>query len=373
MASSLALFLLAAWPQSDRVEAWTVAEGPVSQPQVAVSAQDGRFSYHVAYAREGRQVAVRTHRTGVGLGPEVALPGALTQAGMRRGPRIAASAAGLCVSAIVYDRPRKFEGDLQSWTSADLGLTFEGPFPVSDQPGVAREGLHDMALSATGQLACVWLDLRSGAMEVYASFSADGGRSWQPNLRVYRAPAGSVCECCAPTAAFDSAGRLHVLFRNSLDGNRDMWLASGTAQGFDAPVKLGQGSWKLAGCPMAPGGLVPQSDALLSLWSRDDKIFRCAAGGLEEMLGQGKELAAGGGARGAYLAWIEGGAAGELKLLEPNAKSARLLASQAHWPAFSAGAEGLPLALAWEEHGAAGVALKLRIIQFTGPPPATPK
>lgn len=372
MVSSLALFLLTAWPQRDQIAGWTVAEGSVSQPQVAVSAQDGQFNYHVAYAREGRQVAVRTSRPGVALGPEVPVPGALTQAGMRRGPRIAASPAGLCISTIVYDRARKLEGDLQSWTSADHGLTFEGPFPVSDQPGVAREGLHDMAVSATGQLACVWLDLRSGAMEVYASFSADGGRSWQPNLRVYRAPDGSVCECCAPTAAFDPTGRLHVLFRNSLDGNRDMWLASGTAQGFDAPVKLGQGSWQLAGCPMAPGGLVPQRDALLSLWSREDKIFRCVAGGQEELLGQGKELAAGGGARGAYLAWIEGGAAGQLKLLEPGAKSARLLASKAHWPAFSAGAEGLPLALVWEEHGAGGIALNLWII-VGGQPPSTPK
>jgi len=373
MTPSLVLFLLTAWPQGDRVEPWTVAEGPVSQPQVAIGMSADRPRFHVAYARDGRQVAVRTFDALGAGGEERLLQGAQTIAGMRRGPRIAVNADAVCVSAIVFDRAAKIEGDLRSWVSADGGLTFTGPFAVTDQPGAAREGLHDMARAPAGQLACVWLDLRSGAMEVYASFSADGGRSWQPNLRVYRAPAGSVCECCAPTAAFDSAGRLHVLFRNSLDGNRDMWLAHGTAQGFDPPVKLGQGSWKLAGCPMAPGGLVPQRDALLSLWSRDDKIFRCAAGGLEELLGQGKELAAGGGVRGAYLAWIEGGAAGELKLLEPGAKSARLLASQAHWPAFSAGAEGLPLALAWEEHGADGVALKMRIIQHAGPPPAAPK
>lgn len=372
MAMSLLSLLLIACLQQDQIEDWTLAEGPLSQPQVAVGDQDGKFSYHVAYAREGRQVAVLTRRPDGSSGKEILLPGALTQAGMRRGPRIAASPASLCVSAIVYDRARNVEGDLQSWVSADRGLTFMGPYPVTDQPGVAREGLHDMALAAAGQLACVWLDLRHGVMAVYAAFSADGGRNWQPNLLVYRSPEGSVCECCAPAAVFDAEGRLHVLFRNSLDGKRDMWLASGTALGFEPAVKLGQGSWTLAGCPMAPGGLVPQREALLSVWSRDDKVFRCSAGGPEEWLGQGKELAAGGGTRGAFLAWIEGGAAGELKLLEPGVKSARRLASRAHWPAFSAGADGLPLALVWEEHGADRIALKLRIIQ-AGPSPSAPK
>lgn len=367
------LFLLTALLQQDEVQDWTVAEGKVSQPQVAVSAHEGRFSYHVAYAREGRQVAVRTRAADGTSGQEVLLPGAVTQAGMRRGPRIAASAAGLCVSAIVYDRKIQREGDLQSWASADGGLTFAGPFPVTDQPGVAREGLHDMAVAADGTLACVWLDLRRGAMDVYSAFSSDGGRSWSKNRLVYQSPGGSVCECCAPAASFDGKGRLLVLFRNSLDGKRDMWLASGTDAGFEPAVKLGQGSWALAGCPMAPGGIVPRRDAPLSFWSREDKLFRCAVGGQEELLGQGKELAAGGGTGGVYLAWIEGGAAGELKLLVPSEKTARSIASRAHWPAFSAApAEQWPLALVWEEHGADNIALKLRIIR-SGPPPATPK
>jgi hypothetical protein len=342
---------------------WTVAEGAVSQPQVAVSVHEGKPSFHVAFARDGRQVALRTLDASGSGSKEVLLAGAVTQAGMRRGPRIAATPTGICVSTIVYDRKIKLEGDLRSWVSDDGGRSVTGPFPISDQPGVAREGLHDMARSASGQLACVWLDLRRGAMDVYASFSSDGGRSWTPNLLVYQSPEKSVCECCAPSALFDDKNRLHVLFRNSLAGQRDMWLARGTAQGFEPAVKLGQGSWTLAGCPMAPGALALQPGAPLTIWSREDKIFRCVLGGLEEPLAQGRELAAASGAGGAWAAWIEGGAEGRLQLLVPGATTARLLASRAHWPAFSAAPEALiPLALAWEEQGEGRTAIKLRVL-----------
>lgn len=343
---------------------WKIAEGAVSQPQVAVSVKEDQPSFHVAFARDGRQVVVRTFdATGSG-GQELLLPGAVTQAGMRRGPRIAWTPSGLCVSTIVYDRKIQFEGDLQSWVSDDGGRSVTGPFPISDQPGVAREGLHDMARSASGQLACVWLDLRRGAMDVYAAFSADGGKSWAPNLLVYQSPDKSVCECCAPSALFDDEGRLLVLFRNSLAGHRDMWLARGTAQGFEPAVKLGQGSWTLAGCPMAPGALALQAGAPLTIWSREDAIYRCAVGGLEEALGQGRELAASSGAGGAWAAWVEAGAAGELKMLAPGAKSAQLIAQRAHWPAFSAAPKALlPLALVWEEHGEKGATIRLRVLR----------
>ena len=341
---------------------WTVAEGAVSQPQVAVAVPGETAVYHVAYAREGRQVMVRS-LTSAGIpGPELALSGALTQAGMRRGPRIAAGPQGLCVSTIVFDRDHARDGDLMSWISADGGLHFDGPFPITDQPNVAREGLHDMAVADDGTLACVWRDLRHGSMAVYAAFSADGGRTWTPNAPVYRSPDGAVCECCAPTAAFDSAGRLLVMFRNSLAGKRDMWLARGGSDGFKKAEKLGKGSWALAACPMAPGALAPGAKSSLTFWLREDRIFRCAVGDREDELGSGRELAAAGGPGGAWAAWV-GSGAGALMILGPTGKVATAVAENAHWPVLATafGRKGL-LALAWEEHAGDRVALKLRVL-----------
>ncbi len=339
----------------------TVADGAVSQPQVAIAATDQGPEVYVAFVRDGRQVALRTLRPGGQFAAEVPIAGAITTAGMRRGPRVAAVTGSVCVSAIVFDREHGRDGELMAWRSSDSGSTFEGPFAVSDVPGAAREGLHDMAAASDGTLGCAWLDLRSGRTEVHASFSRDGGRSWTPSARVYRSPDGSVCECCAPCVAFDRKDRFLVLFRNALAGRRDMWLAIGGTDGFAKAEKLGKESWNIAVCPMAPGALAPDAGDPLTLWRREERIFRCAPGGKEEEVGRGGELAAVAGAGGMWAAWIGSGADSSLLLLRPGAPAPEQVAAAAHWPVLaSAPGDSGPLALAWEDHSSGRVALRLQ-------------
>jgi hypothetical protein len=349
----------------------TVAEGAVAQPQLAIAAAPDGPEVHVTFVRDGSRVAVRSLRAGGAFDAEVAIPGAVTVAGALRGPRIAAAAGFVCVSAIVFDRERGRDGELTAWRSGDAGRTFEGPFAVSDAPGAAREGLHDMAVAADGTLGCAWLDLRGGRTELRASFSGDGGGTWSPNLLVYRSPDGSVCECCAPAVAFDRDGRFLVLFRNSLAGRRDMWLASGGPGGFAKAEKLGRDGWPLSACPMAPGALAADAPGELALWRREERIFRGAPERHEREIGRGGELAAASGAGGAWAAWIEAGAGSPLRLLRPGAAEPELLASGARWPALAAarGADG-PLALAWEDHSAARVALRLCLLPAPAAGPA---
>ena len=72
-----------------------------------------------------------------------------------------------------------------------------------------------------------------------------------------QSPDGSVCQCCHPSVAIDSRGVIQVLFRNSLGGQRDMYLCSSTdgGQTFGKAIKLGQGSWNIDHCPMDGGNL----------------------------------------------------------------------------------------------------------------------
>lgn len=349
----LALLIL---PQQPLV----LAEGAVSQPQPAVTA---RGSVHVAWVRDGRQVVVRGIGAEGALAEPVDLPEAVTMAGMRRGPRIAAAGERLCVTAVVVDPARSRDGELMAWSSSDGGRTWDGPRPVSDAPRAAREGLHAMAGAADGTLGCAWLDLRSGRTEIFAAFSADGGRTWSPNVRAYRSPDGTVCECCAPAVAFGAEGSFLVLFRNWHEGCRDMWLVPGGTDGFEKAEKLGRGSWRLSACPMAAGGLARGPKELMTFWPREDHVFQCEPGGKEKDLGRGAEVTAAAGPGGAFAAWVVPGSDSRLMLLRPGAREPETIAKRARWPALASAPGGAaPPVLVWEDHNAARVALRLLVL-----------
>jgi hypothetical protein len=204
--------------------------------------------------------------------------------GMRRGPRIAASGDRVTVTFIAHE--------LLAVHSADGGRTWSEPVTLNTVATSAREGLHDLATGPDGRLFVTWLDMRNGKMELWGADSVDGGRSWGANARVYQSPAKSICECCHPTALFDAAGNLAVMWRNEIAGDRDMWLAvrpAGTKE-FNPARKLGTGTWTLKACPMDGGGLVALGGgAFASVWQRAGEVFFCPANGPEIKLGAGKQ------------------------------------------------------------------------------------
>lgn len=91
-------------------------------------------------------------------------------------------------------------------------------------------------------------------MSLWAKFSLDGGRAWSEDRLVYAAPDGPICQCCAPSVAFAPDGRIGILWRNLVQGARDLY-ATETTDGlhFSPARKLGQGTWMLNGCPMDGG------------------------------------------------------------------------------------------------------------------------
>src|SRR5690606_22585764 len=102
---------------------------------------------------------------------------------------------------------------------------------------------------------------------------------WSEDQPIYRSPDRSICECCHPTALFDSAGNLAVMWRNSIEGSRDMWLAArpaGATQ-FSAARKIGEGTWKLDGCPMDGGHIVALGDGNFgAVWQREGDVLMSA-------------------------------------------------------------------------------------------------
>ena len=182
-------------------------DGP-QQPQVAV---DSAGTIHVVYGVRNSVRYRRSEDAGRTFSEETDLSFARVMSlGMRRGPRITATKRSICISAIGGRQGKGRDGDLLAVHSTDKGISWSEPVTVNDAGDAAREGLHAMASGPNGEICCVWLDLRNGATQIFASMSGDGGKSWSKNNLVYKSPDKSICECCHPSAVFDARGHVHV-------------------------------------------------------------------------------------------------------------------------------------------------------------------
>jgi hypothetical protein len=281
-------------------DAGLVFEKGWKEPQVAVS-PDGVF---VVAAKDG-VVAVSSSSDGKSFGAPVAVATVeKLMCGMRRGPRLAATAKALVVTAISAE-----SGDLAAWRSLDRGATWVGPVRVNGQARSAREGLDGLAAGPKGELAACWLDDRKGGKEVWAAVSKDDGASWKEGL-VYSSPDGHVCECCHPSVAWNEKGELAVMFRNWLDGARDFYLAISKDAGkkWSPAEKLGDRTWKVNMCPMDGGAVVGTKKGFAAAWRADSDVSLARVGGEAWLgiVGRGKQPWLADGPRGPFVLWLDG-------------------------------------------------------------------
>lgn len=327
-----------------------VASQQPKQPQVAI---DSKGAIHVAYGVENEIRYCRSEDNGESFSSSASLPAVHSLSlGMRRGPRIAAAKSAICVTAIGGKQGKGRDGDILASRSTDGGKTWNGPRAVNEIAGSAREGLHAMAAGGGDTICCVWLDLRSGKTEIMASVSTNAGETWGTNTLVYRSPDGSVCECCHPSVAIDSNGKVVVLWRNSLKGARDMYLATSDDSGktYSKAQKLGAGTWPLNACPMDGGAVsVDSAGKFVTTWRRDKTVFLFGEGDLEERnLGQGEQPWVVATAEGPFAVWLKKRGDAAL-LISPGTTSAVELAPHARDPVLAIGPRGRgPLIAAWE-------------------------
>ncbi len=276
----------------------------------------------------------------VGALPKLAL-------GRHRGPRIAISGNAILVSAI------ETQNDLFCWRSTDGGRTWSKPVVINDRPTSAREGLHAMAGDAGGHVAVIWLDDRTppGGKKLYGAFSDDAGATWSKNVALYQSPSGTICECCHPSLAAMGHGEFAAMWRNSLDGSRDLYVMRirNGAPSTD-PVKQGTGTWKLNACPMDGGGLAWHDGQIWSAWRREHDVY-LARPGSETRLGTGENIALAANAKGAYAIWSN---AQGIQALTPDAPQPHSLSPAGGFPSIVALPDGSVLA-AWEDNDSIAV------------------
>jgi len=256
--------------------------GGGKQPQVAV-APDGTI--YVVFGKDTSVYVTSSTDHGATFSAPVQVADVpKLMLGMRRGPRIAATSDRILVSAP--------NSGLQTFLSTDHGKTWSPIGTMNDRSTGAEEGLQNITALPDGSFYAVWLDHRTGSQQIEGARLDPTATAWGKNVTVYQSPERSVCECCHPSVVSDEKGKLSVMWRNSLGGNRDFYLAESMDRGdtFSEAAKLGTGSWQIAGCPMDGGGLIAKSDAgIWTIWRRQDDVFLDQPGKPETKIGRGMQ------------------------------------------------------------------------------------
>lgn len=238
------------------------------QPQIAI-ASSGEI--YVAFGKGQKIYVTRSENAGRTFSSPTTI-GELEKLalGMRRGPRIATTGKSVTLTAISHAT-----GNLYSWFSPDSGSSWSQARVINTATNSAREGMHALATDGNSKLISVWLDLRNGKTELWGSVSQDRGATWGSNVRIYQSPSGTICECCHPSAVFNSSGKIVVMWRNALAGNRDMYQSESMDSGttFSQAQKIGKGTWALAACPMDGGSLGVAGEQVNFAWRRESTLF----------------------------------------------------------------------------------------------------
>lgn len=284
-------------------------DAPAREPQLAVNGSIAALTFgagqSIYFSRSTD--SGKTFSIPVKVGGGAIIP--LTR---HRGPRIAFAGSAIVITAVAgktaaegtHSHGLPADGDLIAWRSTDGGQTWSKGISINDVPKVPTEGLHGLAADGTGHLFAAWLDKRDHGTTLYGSRSDDGGLTWSKNVLVYASPDGTICECCHPSVAFDRDGKIAVMWRNWLNGSRDMYLSRSTENGnFSAPQKLGEGTWKLNACPMDGGGVATTEAGIITAWRREHSLFLDRPGKPEIEIGEGTDVSISPAKNGVYSIW----------------------------------------------------------------------
>jgi hypothetical protein len=330
-------------------------EAPFHEPQLAAE----RGLTAVAFGSGSSLYVATSTDGGAHFAQPVKVAGApVVPLNRHRGPRIVLSGGTIVVTAVVgqteaagpHAHGLPADGDLLAWRSSDRGVTWSKPVRVNDVAAAPREGLHTLAADGHGNLFAAWLDQRNAqrgkGTALYGAWSSDSGATWSKNVEVYESPEGTICQCCHPTAVFDGTGGLEVMWRNVVEGCRDLYLIRADASHhFARPEKLGTGTWKINACPMDGGAMVHAGGKTITAWRREGDIFLAEPDKPETRIGEGKDVTLAVSGDKVYAAWVKG-----TKLIVWTSGKQQTVSEEAAFPNLTALPDGGAL-LAWEEKG----------------------
>lgn len=281
LATTIAGLLLLGWSSGPGIITNVIGKG--DQPQLS---RDNKGWIRIVFGRKDSifcaasidQGATFSKPVFVARVPEMHL-------GMSRGPQIASSANYSVITAM--DK----SGNIHWFRCSQSSREWKDMGFINDEKGSSPEGLMSVAADRTDNFYAVWLDVRTGKHnQIYFSSIAGNATGWSKNEMVYQSPDGHVCECCKPSISAEGPA-VGIMFRNWLNGSRDLYLLQSSNKGksFMPAQKLGIGTWKLNGCPMDGGGLaIDPSGAMHTVWQREGYVYYCKPGETEMTMGKGR-------------------------------------------------------------------------------------
>lgn len=221
--------------------------------------------------------------------------------GATRGPQIISTDNYIVIAAADH------RGAIMAYRLRHGESQWSRPVNILKRDSTAKEGFVVLAAGKQDHVYAAWLDLRLGKQNnIFSSYSTDGGKAWSENKLVYAAPGGGVCPCCRPSITADKKGNVYVMFRNELDGARDLYLARSKDSGktFAPAQKLGTGTWMLKQCPMDGGAVsIGPKGNVGTTWRRENAVYYAEPGKTEIKIGEGRASVLVKNSRGNYLAW----------------------------------------------------------------------
>jgi hypothetical protein len=264
-------------------------EAHVSGPAVALGADGQPIVAWIASA--GHDNALFVARPGAGGDPVRVNPPGTSVDSLHQAPGLAVGPGGEVYVTWSAAKPRPegvlFASDLHLSRSLDGGRTFEPPLRVNDDRPISHS-FEDLAVAPDGTILVGWIDSRDGAGQT-ATYLARVGERGSRLEHVSRLPGGETCVCCRVSVVAGPGASAAVMWRKVFPGNvRDM-VVSRSADGgrtFEATNTVHADHWKITACPHRGGQVAADARGrLYAVWytegagDRPDVLFAAAPDG----------------------------------------------------------------------------------------------
>jgi len=176
------------------------------------------------------------------------------------GPAIAVQSS---IYYAIWEDSRNGNSDIYS-SYRPAGGSWQSNVRVDDAPGVTGTANPAIAVDSTGNAYAIWCDTRNGNQDIYFSYRPAGG-SWQANVRVDDAPGAT--DIWYPTIAVDSSENAYAVWTDDRNGGTydDIYFSyrpSGSS--WQANVRVDDAP---AGSAYEPDIAVDASGNSYALWS----------------------------------------------------------------------------------------------------------
>ncbi len=276
--------------------------GSGSQPEIAVD-DEGiiRIVYGVKNGKERDLYYVSSSDGGQSYSKPF-LVGNFSQMGlgMGRGPQLTTTKDYTVVTVGDHD------GNLFAVNLSKQTNQWSAPVKVNDADTTAKEALSGLGAGKENFVYTAWLDSRLGNNNLYGALSTDAGLTWGKNQLIYKGAQNGICDCCKPSVYINQTGEIFVMFRNKLDGARNIYLISSEDKGahFGKAQKQGTGDYMINACPMDGGDLTVNSKGeAFTVWRSQMEVYLAQPGKVEIKLGGGRTPVILQTAKGNAIAW----------------------------------------------------------------------